>query len=316
MQKNYVNIAKQVLETEKEALANLTNLIDDNFNTAIETILKAKGKVIVTGIGKSGHIGRKIAASFASTGTPSFFLHPSEALHGDLGMIGSDDIVLAIANSGETPEILNIIPFTKDNNISLIAISSNPESTLAQKATIHLNIGKFKEACPLSLAPTTSSTLTLVMGDALMVALMDGRGFDEESYARFHPGGNLGKRLLTRVGHIMQSENLPFIMDNYSMSEIIYTINAGRCGLGIVGTPNSVKGIITDGDLRRAMDTHKEAFFNLNAMEVMTKNPQFITADTKLLEAKKIMNSKKITSLLVGNSEQIDGLIQLHDINI
>lgn len=316
MQKDFINIAKQVIKTETEALSGLSNLIDENFNTAVEIILKAKGKVIVTGIGKSGHVGRKIAASFASTGTPSFFLHPSEAIHGDLGMIEEGDLVLAIANSGETPEILKIIPFTKENNIPLIAISSKTESTLAQKATVHLHIGNFKEACPLSLAPTTSSTLTLAMGDALMVALMDGRGFKEENYARFHPGGNLGRRLLTTVGHVMQTENLPFIGENFSMSDIIYTINAGRCGLGIVGTKNNVKGIITDGDLRRAMDTHKEAFFNLHANDVMTKKPKFIEAGKKLTEAKNIMNAKKITSLLVGNLEKIDGLIQLNDINL
>ncbi len=316
MKKDYTHIAKNVLKTETDALLNLSNLIDTNFNTAVEIILSAKGKVIVTGIGKSGHIGRKIAASFASTGTPSFFLHPSEAIHGDLGMIGTDDIVLAIANSGETPEILKIIPYTADNNIPLIAISSKPQSTLAQKSTVHLSIGSFVEACPLSLAPTTSSTLTLAMGDALMVALMDGRGFKEENYAKFHPGGSLGRRLLDTVATVMLTDKLPFIEEGFDMSKIIYTINSGRCGLGIVGTKNTVLGIITDGDLRRAMDSSQEDFFNLKATNVMTKTPKFINSSTKLIEAKSYMNTNKITSLLVGTNNKLEGVIQLHDINI
>ena len=316
MKKDFTHIAQEVIKKETDALLNLSTLIDTHFNTAVEIILAAKGKVIVTGIGKSGHIGRKIAASFASTGTPSFFLHPSEAIHGDLGMIGDDDIVLAIANSGETPEILKIIPYTKDNNIPLIAISSKPESTLAKKSTVHLSIGTFEEACPLSLAPTTSSTLTLAMGDALMVALMDGRGFNEENYAKFHPGGNLGRRLLDTVANVMLVDNLPFIEENFNMSQIIYTINSGRCGLGIVGNSTSVLGIITDGDLRRAMDNSQEGFFKLSPADVMTKTPQFIPAGTKLVEAKNVMNSRKITSLLVGSPVKLEGIVQLHDINI
>lgn len=317
MKKDFIHIAQQVIKKETDALINLSTLIDTNFNTAVEIMLAAKGKVIITGIGKSGHIGRKIAASFASTGTPSFFLHPSEAIHGDLGMIGKDDIVLAIANSGETPEILKIIPYTKDNNIPLVAISSKPTSTLAKKSTVHLNIGTFEEACPLSLAPTTSSTLTLAMGDALMVALMDGRGFDEENYAKFHPGGNLGRRLLETVSNAMIVENLPLIKENFSMSEIIYTINSGRCGLGVVmSNTNTVLGIITDGDLRRAIDNSQEAFFKLTPTNVMTKTPQFIAATTKLMDAKNVMNSRKITSLLVGTASKLEGIVQLHDINI
>ena len=316
MKKDYTHIAKQVISKEIDALKNLSTIIDTNFTTAVEIMLKAKGKVIITGIGKSGHIGRKIAASFASTGTPSFFLHPSEALHGDLGMIGNDDIVLAIANSGETPEILKIIPYTKDNSIPLIAISSKPESTLAKNSTVHLNIGTFEEACPLSLAPTTSSTLTLAMGDALMVALMDGRGFNEENYAKFHPGGNLGRRLLDTVSNIMIENNLPLIEENFTMSQIIYTINSGRCGLGIVGNQSNVLGIITDGDLRRAMDNSQENFFSLSPSDVMSKKPQFIAPGTKLVEAKNVMNSRKITSLLVGTSSKLEGIVQLHDINI
>ncbi|WP_010182480.1 KpsF/GutQ family sugar-phosphate isomerase [Aquimarina agarilytica] len=316
MEKEYTHIAKQVIDIEAKALNDLKNSIDSNFNEAVTTILKAKGKVVVTGIGKSGHIGRKIAASFASTGTPSFFLHPSEAIHGDLGMISKEDIVLAIANSGETTEIIRLIPFTKENNIPLISISSRPNSTLAQKSNIHISIGRFEEACPFNMAPTTSSLLTLAIGDALMVALMNGRGFNEENFAKLHPGGNIGKRLLDTVSDTMKTENLPFLDTNTPMIDVIYTINSGRCGLGIVGNVNDVKGIITDGDLRRAMNSTQKDFFNLTAKEVMTIKPKFISKVTKLIDAKNVMNSHKITSLLVGNTHQLDGVIQMHDINL
>ena len=316
MSTDYIQIAKQVIQTEYEALKQLSNELDDNFDKAVNIILKAKGKVIITGIGKSGHIGKKIAASFASTGTPSFFLHPSEAIHGDLGMIGNDDIVLAIANSGETPEILKIIPFTRENNIPLIAISSKPNSTLAQQSDVHLSIGKIVEACPLSLAPTTSSTLTLAMGDALMVALMNGRGFNELNFAKFHPGGSLGKRLLHTVANVMIAEKLPFIDEDATMQQTIYTINAGRCGVAIVGNKTHVKGIITDGDLRRAMESSQNDFFSLLAKDVMTSTPKFISSSTKLLEAKAILNHHKITSLLVGSPEHLEGIVQLHDLGV
>ena len=317
MKKDFRHIAEQVIKKEAEGLMNLSTIIDESFNTAVEIILATKGKVIVTGIGKSGHIGRKIAASFASTGTPSFYLHPSEAIHGDLGMISPDDTILAIANSGETPETLNIIPYAVHNNIPLIAISSKPSSTLALKSTVHLNTGNFKEACSLSLAPTTSTTLTLALGDALMVALIDGRGFDEESFAKLHPGGNLGRRLLETVSNIMIVDKLPLVKENSSINEIIFTINSGRLGVGIVvDDEKNVLGIITDGDLRRAMDSSHEKFFSLSPANIMTKTPVFVDADTKLIEAKNIMNSWKITCLLVGSPKKFEGIIQLHDINL
>lgn len=290
--------------------------LGNNFNSAIELLLSVKGKVVVTGIGKSGHIGRKISASFASTGTPSFFLHPSEAIHGDLGMLSKEDLVLAIANSGETKEIISLLPFIKEEKIPLLSISSKPNSTLAQRSDVHLNTGDFEEACPLNLAPTTSSMLTLAVGDALMVALMSGKGIDEANFAKLHPGGNIGSRLLDVVADVMISENLPFVQESATMEELIYKINSGRCGLAIIGNSTNVKGIITDGDLRRAINSSKEDFFNLKAKEVMTKMPKFISKSTKLMDAKSIMNTKKITSLLVGNTQQLEGVIQLHDINL
>lgn len=305
-----------MISTETDALVSLMNNLDSSFNKAIELLLSIKGKVVVTGIGKSGHIGRKIAASFASTGTPSFFLHPSEAIHGDLGMLSNQDLVIAIANSGETSEIISLIPFIKEEKIPLLSISSKSNSTLAQHSNVHLNIGEFEEACPLNLAPTTSSMLTLAVGDALMIALMSGKGINEANFAKLHPGGNIGRRLLDTVSDVMKSESLPLVSEIATMDQVIYKINSGRCGLSIVGDINNVKGIITDGDLRRAINASKESFFKLQAHEVMTKTPKFISKSTKLIDAKGIMNTKKITSLLVGNAKKLEGVIQLHDINL
>jgi len=316
LKKDYLHIAKQVISIETNALTGLIDNIGLDFNKAIELLLTVKGKVVVTGIGKSGHVGRKISASFASTGTPSFFLHPSEAIHGDLGMLSKYDLVLAIANSGETAEIISLLPFIKEEGIPLLSISSKPNSTLAQRSAVHLNMGDFEEACPLNLAPTTSSMLTLAIGDALMVALMSGKGIDEANFAKLHPGGNIGRRLLDVVSDVMITENLPFVSEDSTMEELIYKINSGRCGLAVIGNTTNVKGIITDGDLRRAINASKENFFSLQAKDVMTSTPKFVSKSTKLIDAKSIMNTKKITSLLVGNVEYLEGVIQLHDINL
>lgn len=290
--------------------------LDNDFNRAIELLLNTKGKVVITGIGKSGHIGRKIAASLSSTGTPSFFLHPSEAIHGDLGMLSKQDLVLAIANSGETAEIIKLLPFIKAEAIPLVSISSKANSTLALQSNVHLSMGDFEEACPLNLAPTTSSMLTLALGDAIMVALMSGKKINEENFAKLHPGGNIGRRLLDVVADIMRTEALPFVTANSSIEEVIYKINSGRCGLAVVGDQTNVKGIITDGDLRRAINNSKKDFFSLQAKHIMTMTPKFIAKSTKLIDAKSVMNSKKITSLLVGNSTHLEGIVQLHDINL
>lgn len=313
---DYIKIAKNVLDIEAKALAQLKENIDDNFSKAVEILLKAPGKVVVTGMGKSGHIGTKIAASFASTGTSSFFVHPSEAFHGDLGMITKEDSVLAIANSGETDEILRLLPYLIDNNIDIVSITSNPDSTLARNSSVHLNIGPLTEACPLRLAPTTSTTLTLALGDALTVALMEGRGFKEEHYAQYHPGGSLGKRLLSKVGDFMSPEGVPVVAKDASMTDCIYKINNGRIGLCVVGRQDNVAGIITDGDLRRAMEQHQKQFFDLNPAEIMTTTPVFIASTERLDTAQKLMVDRKITSLLVGSSNNLKGVIQLHDIKI
>ena len=301
---------------EGRALLNLRNNIDYSFTKVVDIILNTKGKIIVTGVGKSGHIGNKIAASLASTGTPSFFLHPSEAFHGDLGVISKNDIILAITNSGETDEILKMLPFFIDKKISIISITSNPESTLAKNSTYHLNIGPLTEACPLKLAPTTSTTLTLALGDALTIALMEGRGFKEEHFAEYHPGGNLGKRLLSKVEDYMRSTEIPIILSNTDMATCIYTINSGLSGLCIVGTLDNVEGIITDGDLRRAIEHYKKDFFDLRPTDIMTINPVFVNREMKLEKAKFLMLEKEITSLLVGSNKGLLGIVRLHDINI
>src|ERR1700740_1849570 len=243
--------AKRVFDIEIESLKEVANSIGDDFAAAVDAILESKGKLIVAGVGKSGLIGRKIAATLASTGTPSFFLHPGEAFHGDLGMVEPNDMVILISYSGETDEVLKIIPFLKWNKNKIISITGNPGSTIAKNSDHHLNVCITREACPLELAPTSSTTTTLVMGDALAVALMEARQFQHEDFARFHPGGNLGHKLLTKVKHEMRTDNLPFIHPDASFTELLLRMSEGRLGMVIVGDRNYVKGVVTDGDLRR-----------------------------------------------------------------
>ncbi|HIC79149.1 MAG TPA: KpsF/GutQ family sugar-phosphate isomerase, partial [Sulfurovum sp.] len=239
--------AKEVFKIEADAIANLSKNLDSNFEGAIEAILHSKGKLIISGMGKSGIIAKKIAATMASTGTPSFFLHPAEAYHGDLGMIEKEDILLLISNSGETDELLRLIPFLKAQKNIIISMSRNIDSTLAKNSRYHLNIAVEKEACPLQLAPTSSTTATLVMGDALAVTLMELRGFKEVDFAHFHPGGSLGRRLLTRVEDVMRKENLPIVEGATSIQELIGTISKARLGLAIVEEEGKIVGIVTDG---------------------------------------------------------------------
>ncbi len=312
-----IEVAKEVFEIEAKEIANLSNLLDENFEKAIKSIIDSKGKVIISGMGKSGIIGKKISATLASTGTPSFFIHPAEAYHGDLGMIEEEDIVLLISNSGETDEILKLIPFLKVQKNRTISMSGNPSSTLAQNTNFHLNISINKEACPLQLAPMSSTTATLVMGDAIAVALMKLRDFKDENFAKFHPGGSLGKRLLTTVKSVMKSENLPTCAKNGSIKDIIHKITDGKCGLVVVLKNNKLKGIITDGDIRRAMEMQEDKFFTLQAKDIMSKNPQTIKENKKLIEANNIMQKRKINSLIVvSKSNKLSGIIQMYDLGV
>ena len=262
-------------------------------------------------MGKSGLIGKKIMATLASTGTPCFFMHPGEAFHGDLGMVSPEDIFLALSNSGETEEVIKLLPFLKDNGNTLIAMTGRPNSTLAENAHFHLNIAVPKEACPHQLAPTASTTATLAMGDALAVALMEAREFQPQDFARFHPGGSLGRKLLSRVKHEMKTENLPKVSFNTSAQDVIHTMTEGRLGLCIV---NEGEGIITDGDLRRQMEQDFSGLAAKTAEDLMSHKPKLISADARLSEAEILMSDNKITSLLVGEIGNIQGVIQIYDL--
>lgn len=312
MSQDYQTIAKQVFDIEADAILHLKNLLDDNFSGSVESILKTDGRVVICGMGKSGLIGKKIMATLASTGTPCFFMHPGEAFHGDLGMVSPTDVFLALSNSGETEEVIRLLPFLKDNGNIVISMTGRPESTLATNSHYHLNIAVPKEACPHQLAPTSSTTATLVMGDALAVALMQARDFQPHQFARFHPGGSLGRKLLTRVKHEMKKDNLPFISACASIKEVIHVMTEGRLGLCIV---DNGAGIITDGDLRRHMETDTANFMQLTAKDLMKASPKMINSEAKLTEAEELMNDFKITSLLVEEKAQVVGVIQIYDLN-
>ena len=277
--------------------------IDDNFDKAVDMILHCTGKVIVTGVGKSGHIGAKIAATLASTGTPSFFINPLDVFHGDLGVMSKGDVVLAISNSGQTDELLRFIPMVLHMEIPIIAMSGNPMSLLAKYSTCHLNVSVEKEACPLNLAPTSSTTATLVMGDALAIALMKKRHFQPQDFAQFHPGGELGKRLLTTAQDVMITENLPILAPEMNLGEAIILVSKGKLGLGVAIEQNHIAGIITDGDIRRAMEQWKADFFNRCVKDIMTKTPKTVSPQTKISEIQKIMNKNKIHNVLVSDSD-------------
>lgn len=308
---DYTQYGIKCLRDEADALLDLIPLIDDNFNKAVNLIYNATGRTIVTGVGKSGHIGAKIAATFASTGTPSFYVNPLDAYHGDLGMFTSEDVVVAISYSGNTDELLRFIPILLKRNIPIIGISGNPDSLLGKYSTCHLNVHVKKEACPLNLAPTSSTTATLAMGDALACALMSARGFKAEDFAQFHPGGSLGRRLLYKVKDVMATANLPIVKLNYKVSDTIIIISDAKLGLAVVtDNDDTVIGIITDGDIRRAMQNHQEEFFGLKVSDIANKNPKTINENAKLTDAEQIIYAGKIHSLVVVNdSGKLVGII-------
>ncbi len=310
---DYLPIARRVIELEAEQLQRIARTLTPDFNHAIELLRKTRGRVVVTGMGKSGIIGQKIAATLASTGTTSFFLHPAEAYHGDLGMIAAEDLCLLLSNSGETEEIVRLLSFLQDNGNAMIALTGNPQSTLARHATVHLTVHVTQEACPLQLAPTASTTAALAMGDALAVALMEARQFQPEQFARFHPGGSLGRRLLLRIHHVMTRENLPIVAPRCDVSTLLTAISAGRLGLAVVCEGDRLCGVITDGDIRRALQKYQQAFIHLTADELMSPNPHTIDAEARLETARELMHSKNITALLVLRDEQFCGVVHLHD---
>ncbi|RTJ17181.1 KpsF/GutQ family sugar-phosphate isomerase [Campylobacter jejuni] len=311
---NTLEIAKEVFEKEAQAILDLTKNLDENFNQAVNLMLNTKGRCIVSGMGKSGHIGAKIAATLASTGTPSFFIHPGEALHGDLGMLTSEDVLIAISNSGETEEILKIIPAIKKRKIPLIVMCGKKNSTLVKQSDIFLNIAVEKEACPLQLAPMSSTTATLVMGDALAAALMKVRNFKPDDFALFHPGGSLGRKLLTKVKDLMVSSNLPIVHPDTEFNDLVDAMTSGKLGLCVVLENEKLVGIITDGDLRRALKASDKPRFDFKAKEIMSTSPKVVDADAMASEAEKIMLKHKIKEIIVGKEEKVVGIIQLYAI--
>ena len=307
--------ALNTFRAEAEAVQSLAGQLTDDFEKALRAILATHGKVIVTGMGKSGLVGRKIAATLASTGTPSFFLHPGEAYHGDLGMIEAGDIVLALSNSGQTDEVLRLIPYLQECGNTVIAMTGNAGSTLAKNSTYHLDVSVKSEACPLSLAPTCSTTAQLAMGDALAVALMNERGFRAEDFARFHPGGSLGRRLLTRVGDVMRSEHLPTASPSSRLGEVIITISDARMGVAVILDEGKIAGIVTDGDVRRAMLKYGARFFDITADEIMTRTPKTVSVADRLTDAEQLMQDNKIHSLIVVDRDgKLAGIVELYDL--
>ena len=300
---NVIDVAKKCFQDEAQAILNLIPKLDDNFTKAIELIIESKGKFIVTGVGKSGHIGAKIASTMASTGTPAFFVNPLDAFHGDLGMIGEGDVVLAISNSGQTDELLRFIPLLRERNIPIISMSGNPASLLAKFSDCHLNVSVEKEACPLNLAPTSSTTATLAMGDAIACALMTVRNFQAKDFAQFHPGGSLGRRLLTRVKDYMISDNLPIVTRESKISDTLMQISRAKMGIAVVVENDEILGAVTDGDIRRTMQRDQDRFFHLTVKDLMNENPKTIKEDAKLSQAEEIMRNHNIKSLIVINND-------------
>lgn len=310
--------ARKVIRIEAEALISLAEAINGEFERAVRLILASKGRVVVTGMGKSGLIGQKIASTMASTGTPAFFLHPAEGIHGDLGMIMKGDVVIAISNSGETDEVIRILPVIKRLGASLVAMTGNPGSTLARTGDVFLDISVKEEACPLGLAPTASTTATLAMGDALAVALLLQRGFRAEDFALFHPGGALGKKLILRVEDLMhKGEAVPLVKETTPMSEALFVITSKGLGItGVTGPAGDLTGIITDGDLRRALEKGAD-ILDRTAGGLMTRNPKRIRRDELAASALQRMEEYSITTLFVFDDESGDrpvGVIHLHDL--
>ena len=310
---DYIQDAIDAIRTEQRALELLIDELDERFVNACQTILNCSGRVVVTGMGKSGHIGRKIAATFASTGTPAFFMHPGEAGHGDLGMLVQGDVLIAISNSGESDEIRMLLPVVKQLNIPLISISRDKRGILPRSADIALTLGLSEEACPLGLAPTSSTTATLALGDALAVALLHARGFTSHDFALSHPAGALGRRLSTRVSDIMHTDHLPVVHHQSSLNETLLVMTSGRLGLAVVvDDDGKVVGIFTDGDLRRKLAEHTNLTVEIQTL--MTKTPKSVDQQMRASDALSLMNENAISQLLVLKDRQLIGVISIHDI--
>ena len=305
VKENVRQYAIQCIRDEAESLLELIPQIDDNFDAAVSMMFNCHGKIIITGVGKSGHIGAKIAATLSSTGTPAFYVNPLDIFHGDLGVMTSDDVVLALSNSGQTDELLRFIPMVRHMHVPLIAMTGNEHSLLAKYSDIHLKCRVTKEACPLNLAPTSSTTAALAMGDAIAIALMQVRKFKPRDFAQFHPGGELGKRLLTTAADVMRSDDMPIIPEDMHLGEAIIHVSKGKLGLGVSLSPdNTVTGLITDGDIRRAMERWQAQFFDRTVSDIMTRTPKTVLPTTKITEILRIMHKYKIHTVLVVDTNQ------------
>ncbi|MEI2511919.1 KpsF/GutQ family sugar-phosphate isomerase [Acinetobacter soli] len=317
MTTDFKKIAFETIAIEQHALDVLAKQIDARFNQACEIILQCKGRVVITGMGKSGHIGRKMAATFASTGTPSFFMHPGEAGHGDLGMLVRGDVLIAISNSGKSDEIMMLMPLIKHLEVPLITMSRDDKGPMPQNADVALTLGESDEACPLGLAPTSSTTATLVLGDALAVALLEARGFTADDFARSHPAGALGKRLLLHVKHLMHTaDELPKVSPNTPMNQVLYEISNKRLGLTtVVDEQDRLMGIFTDGDLRRLIDKQQGFDVNLPVQDVMITQPATISQEARAVEALQQLNERKISQfVVVDDQNKVIGVISMHDL--
>lgn len=312
-QQNILTTAKRSLQSQSNSISKLIDLLDDNFSKTVELILNTKGKTIVTGIGKSAIIAQKIVATLNSTGTPAQFLHASEAIHGDLGMIQADDVVICISKSGNSPEIKVLVPIVKNFGNTLIGITGNTESFLGKQSDFVLNTFVERESCPNNVAPTNSTTAQLVMGDALAICLMEERGFTANDFAKYHPGGALGKKLLFRVKDMLDTENRPQVSPDVNIKEAIVEISQKRLGVTAVVENENLIGIITDGDIRRMLE-RQDTFVGLSARDIMSKNPKTIALDSMVVDALNMMENNSITQLIVTENKKYKGIIHLHDI--
>lgn len=298
------SVGEKCLRDEAEAILGVVGQLDENFENAVNLILNCSGKVVVTGVGKSGHIANKIAATLSSTGTPAFFMNPLDAFHGDLGMVSDGDVVIMISYSGQTDELLRLLPYFQHRKLPIIGISGNRDSLLAKNSVSHICVSVEHEACPLNLAPTSSTTATLALGDALACALIEVRHFKANDFAEFHPGGSLGRRLLTKAGDVMRKDNLPVIPPTMHLGEAILHVSDGKLGLCVIMDGERICGIITDGDIRRAMQNIRERFFETEVQEVMTKNPKCVKPDMKIALIQKMMHNYKIHAVLVVDEQK------------
>ena len=311
-----LELAQRVLAIEADAVRALIDRLDERFLAALSLILECRGRVIVSGIGKSGHVARKIASTLSSTGTPAYFVHPAEVSHGDLGMVQPEDVLIGLSNSGESEELLAIVPLLKRRGARLIAMTGNAESTLAREADVHLDAGVAQEACPLNLAPTASTTAALALGDALAVALLDARGFSADDFARSHPGGALGRRLLTHVSDAMRKgADVPSVHEGATLKEALLEMTRGRMGMtAVLDRDRRVRGIFTDGDLRRTIDRIGD-FSAAKVADVMSANPRVVVADDLAVEAVRIMEQHKVNQLLVvDGAGALVGALNMHDL--